>query len=111
MVIQFQELKDFADVSSTNKDLSFNKMMECFHVIKTSDVNSIYNQLLAETIMQYPVPSAQVHLLQTQDDVVDLQIKQRQERFMAMELELFKILHYKRPQNQETIDEFEDELH
>ena len=38
-------------------------------------------------------------------------MKQRQERFMAMEPVLFKILHYKRPQNQDSIDEFENELH
>ena len=110
MVIEFKELKDFSVVSETNKDSAYRKMMECFHIVKNKGTD-IYNQILAETIMQYPVPSDQVHLLQTQNDVVSLQTKQRQQRFMAMDPVMFKILHYKRSQSQESIDVFEDELY
>ena len=56
MVVQFKELKDFAVVSEANKDLAYNKMMECFHIVKNKG-NDTYNQILAETIMQYPIPS------------------------------------------------------
>ena len=47
MVIEFEQLKYFADVSTTKKDNAYNKMMECFHIIKKFKGDDKYKQMLA----------------------------------------------------------------